>query len=316
MVIGVLGAYNAMKTTLVRIVSGIGMGLFVCVSIFHDNTLLTLLAFMIFSLSSLWEFYILTERSKQERAFSKIGISYSILIILCYYAQFLHQKQQSGHSMIEYNEYYRVFIDLFYPASSNLSLIFILLIMTAALTHMLHRSPQAMIYSVSITVFGVLYTVVTMCYGFLIYAFPDGQFYLFLFLVLPVSADSGAYFAGMALGKHRTKMAMSPNKTYEGYIGGLICTCVTGLIALWVGRNFSDYDLNVSYAEIFLVSVVIAVFSFIGDLMESCIKRDVAKKDSSSIIPGHGGILDVLDAVYWSLPIGYLYLFIRNMQIS
>ena len=117
---------------------------------------------------------------------------------------------------------------------------------------------------------------------------------LFLFAVT-AGADVGAFFTGRAFGRHKLAPAVSPGKTWEGVAGGLVCAGVVGLAAAaW-------FDLPAVPAV--LVAAGIAAFSIIGDLTVSMLKRDVGLKDSGSIFPGHGGVLDRIDSLLAAIPL-------------
>lgn len=117
--------------------------------------------------------------------------------------------------------------------------------------------------------------------------FKNGMFAIFWLIVIVASCDSGAYFAGKLIGKTPFSQT-SPNKTLEGVIGGVILAVFLGT---FVGLFMYDFWLS------FFCSLVVAIFAVIGDLLESYFKRKAGVKDSGNLIPGHGGILDRIDAV-------------------
>lgn len=131
----------------------------------------------------------------------------------------------------------------------------------------------------------------------------EQQFYHGAKLVMYVcfivwTADSGAYFSGRFFGKHKMAPAVSPNKTIEGLVGGIIAAMIVGyLFADWFDITFAS---TLSMVGIILVTVV---FSVLGDLVESMFKRVSGIKDSSHIIPGHGGILDRVDSLTAAFPV-------------
>lgn len=125
----------------------------------------------------------------------------------------------------------------------------------------------------------------------------DGPGWLLLALAVIWATDTGAYFAGRAFGKHKLSPRISPNKTVEGLLGGAaagIAVAIAG--AALLGSRGIDLGL------VALVAAIMVVFSVVGDLFESLLKRHVGAKDSGALIPGHGGILDRLDSVFAALP--------------
>lgn len=127
---------------------------------------------------------------------------------------------------------------------------------------------------------------------------PQGHFWLLTALATVWAADSGAYFAGRALGRHKLSPRISPNKTVEGLIGGVIAGVVVAL-AFSIPAGATPAQLPLVGA----VALVTVLFSVVGDLFESLLKRHVGVKDSGDLIPGHGGILDRIDAVLAALPV-------------
>jgi phosphatidate cytidylyltransferase len=128
--------------------------------------------------------------------------------------------------------------------------------------------------------------------------FYFGAFLLFASLLIVWAADIGAYFSGKKFGKHKLMPAVSPNKTIEGFAGGLIWVAI-----LVVVMNLSFGVEPQQYPVYLLIAVVTAIVSAIGDLNESMLKRSAGIKDSGSILPGHGGLLDRIDSLVAATPI-------------
>ncbi|MBB1089380.1 phosphatidate cytidylyltransferase [Lysobacter sp. SG-8] len=121
--------------------------------------------------------------------------------------------------------------------------------------------------------------------------------WLFAALGIVWAADSGAYFAGRKLGRRKLAPRISPNKTIEGLIGGLVAGVVTGVaLGLFAGASVAQLPW------VALAAAIAVLFSVVGDLFESLLKRHAGVKDSSNLIPGHGGVLDRLDGVLAALP--------------
>ncbi|MCK4417245.1 MAG: phosphatidate cytidylyltransferase [Candidatus Latescibacteria bacterium] len=115
-------------------------------------------------------------------------------------------------------------------------------------------------------------------------------------------ADTAAYFVGRGFGKHRLFTRISPKKSVEGAIGGIV-----GALAV-VFAGSQTFVPMLSTANCLALSFIIGIGSQLGDLIESLLKRDAGVKDSSQIIPGHGGVLDRFDSVFCALPLVYVYL--------
>jgi phosphatidate cytidylyltransferase len=135
----------------------------------------------------------------------------------------------------------------------------------------------------------------------------EGAAYAILMLLGVILTDSFCYYAGMQFGKHKLAEVISPNKTVEGSIGGtLTCVIFCLIFGIWV--------FGLPWYHSLILGLLIAMFAQIGDLCESMIKRDAGVKDSSDIIPGHGGFLDRTDSYILTIPVVYYYLqfFVEN----
>ncbi|RFU61560.1 phosphatidate cytidylyltransferase [Peribacillus glennii] len=124
--------------------------------------------------------------------------------------------------------------------------------------------------------------------------------YVFFALFTIWATDSGAYFVGRAMGKRKLWPEISPNKTVEGFIGGIGSSLAVGLLF------FMFSSLDATLATLLLMSVLISIFGQMGDLVQSAFKRHYGVKDAGKLLPGHGGILDRLDSLIFILPILHL----------
>ncbi|MBX3006895.1 MAG: phosphatidate cytidylyltransferase [Melioribacteraceae bacterium] len=118
--------------------------------------------------------------------------------------------------------------------------------------------------------------------------------------------DSAAYFIGSAYGKNRLMPRVSPKKSWEGAVAGFIFSIIAMLFAAEFALDF------LTRTDAIIIGIIVGLFGQIGDLIESLLKRDANVKDSSSIIPGHGGVLDRFDSLLFSAPLIYLYLRLIN----
>lgn len=179
--------------------------------------------------------------------------------------------------------------------------------------------------AVSSTVLGIVYTGGMLSFGYAIryhdytigavqvpvgsgaIGIPAGGLLLILPLLLTWGTDIGAYFIGRAFGKRKLIPAVSPGKTVAGAWGGLL----TSVIIAWLYLQFvlrPATHLAMSGAGVIVFGVVVSVAAQLGDLVESLLKREAGVKDSSHLIPGHGGVLDRIDSLLFVLPVSYALL--------
>lgn len=125
-----------------------------------------------------------------------------------------------------------------------------------------------------------------------------GPRYVVFLLVLIWVADSGAYFIGRRFGRHKLARLVSPGKTWEGAAGALLAS----LLVAWIGVAALDVDDGVRL-QFVMICIVTAMFSIVGDLFESMVKRRAGVKDSGTLLPGHGGVLDRIDSLTAAAPV-------------
>jgi phosphatidate cytidylyltransferase len=121
---------------------------------------------------------------------------------------------------------------------------------------------------------------------------------IFYTLFIVFAADTGAYFAGKTLGKSKLAPKVSPGKSWAGFWGGLISACLFALAAC------VQLDVPLSfYVQLVILTAITSVFSVVGDLTESMFKRQAGIKDSSQLLPGHGGVMDRIDSLVAAFPV-------------
>ncbi|USL96281.1 phosphatidate cytidylyltransferase [Riemerella anatipestifer] len=208
--------------------------------------------------------------------------------------------------------YYRFSMKYFYNSFyANITLSEILglsLLPIAAVT--LFRYPKELYYENGKLIFAVIYTVIPFSFALGLPTFIKGlpesfSMEVFWMFVLIWSSDSFAYVFGRLLGRHKMAPKISPKKTWEGFIGGVLSTMLLGF---FIEQNYTELRGNW-----ILVGVLVSVFAPMGDLLESQLKRTFGVKDSGNIIPGHGGILDRLDSFMVCAPVLYLYFAIEKL---
>jgi phosphatidate cytidylyltransferase len=168
------------------------------------------------------------------------------------------------------------------------------------------------------TLLGVIY--VPFLFGFLArlvfewrtpgeFAMGDtGRSLALYFLCVVKFQDVGAYFTGRSLGRHKLSPRLSPKKTWEGVIGGVVTSLVVSVIFYFSTKGRWGSQISFRLVDAIVLGVVLPVVGVVGDLFESLIKRASDAKDSGDIIPGMGGFLDILDSLLFAAPVMYLYI--------
>jgi phosphatidate cytidylyltransferase len=192
------------------------------------------------------------------------------------------------------------------PDLLTMMLVAFVMIVLVSQTFRFQKDFSKLLAGAGVTIFGVLY--VAFLGGFLIatrvgfenHPFLSTHLLGYFFLVL-MGADTGAYFAGRAFGKHKLAPTISPGKTVEGLIGGLIAAAAFAALATFWFFPELPYQYSIPLA------VVMAGVGVLGDLAESAMKRGSKTKDAATILPGHGGLLDRLDSLLLNAPILYYF---------
>jgi len=185
-----------------------------------------------------------------------------------------------------------------------LTVAFFLMLVLATQMFRFQKDFSKMLTGVGVTILGVLYVV--FLGGFLVATrvgfdpILSSKLLLFYFAV-NFGSDAGAYFVGKNLGKHKLNPKISPGKTWEGLIGGILFSAAFAALATLLFFPELSYQFSIPLA------VVMAVVGVIGDLAESAMKRGADIKDAANFLPGHGGLLDRLDSLLFNAPILYYF---------
>lgn len=170
------------------------------------------------------------------------------------------------------------------------------------LIYMYHATTlEGVTSKIGLTLMGAIYLGATLPFWGMIRMLPHGRTLVFMGIAAAAMSDSFAFFAGRAFGRHKFAPLVSPNKTWEGFAAGFAGSIISVFIVKLIGWK----DLPILHVVI--MGVFIGFIGPMGDLIESLIKRGCHVKDSGSIIPGHGGFLDRLDAMVFVGPFMYLY---------
>jgi len=161
--------------------------------------------------------------------------------------------------------------------------------------------------AIASTLFGVFYVAILLNVLQKIRYFPDidGAWWLLFFIVVSKMSDTGAYCMGSLIGKNKMIPRVSPGKTWEGFVGGIVFSIASSWAFLhFAGAHFSGFTL----AQALVLGALLGVGSVVGDLVESLMKREAGLKDSGGFFPGVGGVLDLLDSLLFNAPLMYLFL--------
>jgi phosphatidate cytidylyltransferase len=276
-----------------RLVSGIAMWIIALAAVFSGNEIIFLLLIGSLAMAGLWEYFHMLERSGI-RCFTAFGL---ICGAASFVGSFLALRTNSQAEAYDFeNIVLLVFLfgvigrQMFRPTGK-------------------HAPLEAMAY----TLFGLLYVV--WLFNFMtkiIYVVPrtpqgvtTGQFYVAYLVAVTKLSDTGAYFVGSRIGRHQMMPHISPSKTWEGFCGSLVFSTGASCLLIFLLPKHLAW-LNLFHGMI--LGPLIGVAAVVGDLGESILKRSTGVKDSGVLLPGIGGVLDLIDSLLFTAPLLYFYL--------
>lgn len=198
---------------------------------------------------------------------------------------------------------------------SNLFNVFTSVFLVILLIYMVIFHNHTNITEILVAFFGYFYVCFLLSHIYLIREYPQGIYFVWLSFICAWGCDTGAYFTGIAIGKHKLIPTLSPKKTIEGSIGGILtATLLAFIYGSFIDSRFMINDINTIVVCV-ASGVVGSILAQIGDLSASAMKRYTGIKDFGKIIPGHGGILDRFDSVLLTAPaVYYLMLLLSNIK--
>jgi phosphatidate cytidylyltransferase len=185
----------------------------------------------------------------------------------------------------------------------------ILFVLGLCVRQFVSRSVSTGIIAISTTLFGMMYVPWLLNFiqkiDFFGQAGVEGPYYVLYFILVTKFSDCGAYAVGSLIGRHKMIPRISPGKTWEGFGGAVVVSTAASVIfARLAGTHLAGMTLR----HAIILGIILSVAAVVGDLIESLFKREAGLKDSGSLFPGIGGILDLLDSLLFNAPIMYLYL--------
>lgn len=234
-------------------------------------------------------------------------LGFTLIIGALAYYEFItmvKKKEVSGSFIIGMPAVLLLILNAYFNFTDFASLVF--LVVFLLLLHELFRNEKSAILNLGVTLIGIFYiglfvsALIQLREYFIDY--QHGAMVIISMLATIWICDSAAYFFGLSFGKHRLFLRVSPKKSWEGAIAGFIFSNLTMLAAKLLVVDF------LTWQNVIIIGFILGTVGQVGDLIESLIKRDAGVKDSSNIIPGHGGIFDRFDSLIFSAPIVFLYI--------
>lgn len=195
---------------------------------------------------------------------------------------------------------------LLFIGNTEKLLAIIVIYLIASMAVYVFAFPKYQIEQILFPWFGFFYAGLLLSYIYLVRELSDGVFYALLIFIAAWGSDTCAYCAGMLFGKHKAFPVLSPKKTWEGCIGGVVGAAIIGVLYSLVTNYI--FGQNFSMIQFAVVCACASVISQIGDLAASAMKRNKEIKDYGKLIPGHGGVLDRFDSILFVAPIVYYLL--------
>jgi phosphatidate cytidylyltransferase len=197
-----------------------------------------------------------------------------------------------------------------YKNSDLLPMVVTAAILLSLVCLLFRPSRQKAFYQWAWTIVGALYVGWMLSYWLNLRGLEDGRDWVYLAMLTTFANDTSAYFIGRARGRHKLAPAISPAKTWEGSIGGLVGAVIAAVVIAMVLKLISA-DLGAPfvfrYWQIIVLGFLVGVFAQLGDLVESLLKRQTGVKESGSLLPGHGGVLDRFDSLIFVGAVVYYY---------
>ena len=252
-----------------------------------------LLIILVLAVSGLMEFYGMAQKLNYA-CYAKWGVCGAVLLILF---TFVCISGQFGRAVTpsRMNDRETMFIILF--------------VLGLCVRQFMSRRVSTGIIAISTTLFGLMYVPWLLNFiqkiNFFGQAGVEGPYYVLYFVLVTKFSDCGAYAVGSLIGRHKMIPRVSPGKTWEGFGGAVVVSTAASVI---FARLAGSHLAGMTLAHSIILGILLSIAAVVGDLIESLFKREAGLKDSGSMFPGIGGILDLLDSLLFNAPIMYLYL--------
>lgn len=236
---------------------------------------------VVFAVSGLWEYFRLAE-GKGVFVHKSLGVVLGVLLSASFYLQ-----TEIGIRQPELGLMAIAIIGFF-------------------LFQFARRDKSSALMSIACSLLGLLYIPWLLSFFVRLKYLPDGSLWIVFLILVAKLGDVGAYFVGKRLGRHLLIERISPNKSIEGAVGGFLVSLAVALGC----RSFSPAMGEIPFWHLLILGASVGILAQLGDLAESLIKRDVGVKDSGWIVPGLGGVLDIIDSLLFTTPFLYFYIMV------
>ena len=285
--------YNVVKKILKRLITGIIYVALIVAPLLASSALPFLIIFSLFTVLGVNEFHNIIDKGDDTLKHGRI----------------VKYMDMTGAVMM----FVALFFEYYSQALEHIWLVVALIYFVVRMVTQLYiKSPNA-IKDIAISMMGIAYVAIPISLLNVIYFAYSQKILLATFIFIWIN-DTGAYCVGSAIGKHRLFEKVSPKKSWEGFWGGLVF-CV---IAAWLMYNCNEFFNGPDLLVWIGFGLIVSIFATLGDLGESLIKRTLKVKDSGSLLPGHGGILDRIDSLLIVAPSILVYFmiiaFFSNLQ--
>lgn len=247
---------------------------------------------LLLSFTGLGEFYGITSRVLKTDVYGKLGQLGGVALIGCsFYYLTRYWEGNAAHSRINDFE----------------TAILVTFVLILCLRGLADKSTEGRLMRMAATLLGIVYVpwLLNFVQKIAFFTGVTGLIYVFYFILVTKFSDMGAYAVGSLIGKHKLIPRLSPGKTYEGLLGAVLFS-VSGSVIFYYCAKAQMPEMSLVHAVI--LGVAFSLTAVVGDLIESCFKRESGLKDSGKYFPGIGGILDLLDSILFNAPLMYLYL--------
>ena len=229
----------------------------------------------------------------------------TVLILLAqweFLALFIEKSHLPSHALVGFTSTGLLLIAMQWPAVIDFSLVLAIALLGLLCYQVGFAPPGNRHLSMFILLFGILYIGYTLGHFLWLRNQQDGSLLVLFVLLVTWAGDAAAYYVGKTWGTRPLAPRLSPNKTVEGFLGGMVVAPVTA----WIGHLW--FLPIVTPVDCLILGILFTILGLLGDLSESALKRYAGVKDSGTLIPGHGGMLDRVDSLLLNAPVFYYYM--------